>query len=127
VRERVGRAVRDALLRRRVQQDLELPELVRLEPAGRRELVAEREEVLRRERLHHGELLDQQMEHLPDATEMMHDVRDRFLGHLRRREVIARDAELAKAELEQSSYTWCTMMKWSSSGASADSSFSSPP
>src|SRR6266508_4616621 len=62
-----------AMRARSAEPDLDQPELGRLEAGGRKQEVAEIEEVERRHRLQHLELLDQQLEDFVDAVQPMDD------------------------------------------------------
>src|SRR4029077_15614142 len=58
---------------REAEPDLDQSELRRLEARRREQIVAEIEEIERRHRLQHLELLDQELEDLVDALEPVHD------------------------------------------------------
>jgi hypothetical protein len=96
----IGAGVLDATFRGEAEEHLHLAQLEALETARRGELVAELEEVLRGERLHHRELVDAKAEDGVHPPEVVHHEGHALLGKMRRGEVIAREPELREDQLE---------------------------
>ena len=100
VLQRRGAGEQDTLGLLEPHHDLELAELKALEARRWRELVPEREEVLRREALDEAPVLEREVERDGDAAQVMHHVGHDVLGDAGLREAIAREAERPQNELE---------------------------
>src|SRR5262245_14538853 len=85
---------------RQAEPDLDQTKLHRLEARGGEEKVAEIEEVERRHRLQHLELLDQELEDLDDALEPTHDAAEILVLHDVAAEIGLNAVELVQDLLE---------------------------
>jgi len=102
-RSRFGRPVhfaRFAVEQLRAEQRLHLAHLERLEAGSGAELVAEVQEILRRQRLHYLPLLRHQPKGLDDPPQVVHRARNPRLRHVVAVKDVARRAQLADNELE---------------------------
>jgi hypothetical protein len=90
----------DPRLERQAEPDFDQAKLHRLEARGRKQEVAEIEEVERRHRLQHLELLDQQLEDFDDAIEPVHDAAEIFVFHDLAAEIGLNTVELVQDLLE---------------------------